>query len=576
MSEELEFDGERFTPESVREIWYEHMHRYAFAARFVDGLDVLDAACGEGYGAAMLAATAASVTAIDNSGRAVAHASARYRTEKLEFRQADCCALPFEEDAFDCVVSFETIEHLEDQEGMLAEFRRVLKPDGFLLISSPDKKVYSDATGFENPHHVRELYAGEFRELLKARFPAVRMLGQKLMFHSAIWPLDDAPPLVLQQTFQDGRSQSVRRPVPEAMYLLAFCAAEDAALPGLEHGLCLFDDAEESVYAHYHHEIRKNMAAGAILEERDRQLAEARAALEQTPIEGAVRVIIVNYNAGEGLLACVEAALDAPETGRVVVADNASSDGSLELLESRFAGEARLEVRRNQANLGFARAVNGVARDCEAPYLLVLNPDCLLQEGALTSLVEAMQADEQAGIAAPWVTDADGKVQKGTWRRLPDPWRSLLTLSGLHRWSKRVPALSGIEGSGAGRPEGPTRVEAVSGACMLLRASAAKRVGFFDEQYAMHCEDLDLMFRLREAGYHCLLVPQARAVHVGGVSSASRRWWVHRQKHAGMHRYFRLHLAANHAPPMRWLVYLGIWGHYLVTLPLVPFRRRAT
>lgn len=290
MSEELEFDGERFTPENVREIWYEHMHRYAFAATFVAGRVVLDAACGEGYGAAMLAGSAASVTGVDISARAVEHARRRYAADKLEFCEADCCALPFEDDRFDCVVSFETIEHLERQDDMLAEFRRVLKPAGFLLISSPDKAEYSDARDFDNPHHVRELYDHEFRELLDRHFPARRVLGQKLMFHSAIWPLGGDTASSVRLQCQDGSEwKNQPRPAQRAMYLLAFCGADEAALPALEHGLWLFDDTRESVYAHYQHEIRKNMHAGGILAERDAELAEARAALEEASSRTALR-----------------------------------------------------------------------------------------------------------------------------------------------------------------------------------------------------------------------------------------------------------------------------------------------
>jgi len=141
MSKPLEFTGERFTPECVREIWYEHIHRYAFAGELVRGKRVLDAACGEGYGAAQLARTAQSVMAVDISDETISHAQRRYRAENLEFRVADCCKLPFHDDEFECIVSFETLEHLEDQAGLLKEFRRVLAPDGFLLISSPDKAV---------------------------------------------------------------------------------------------------------------------------------------------------------------------------------------------------------------------------------------------------------------------------------------------------------------------------------------------------------------------------------------------------------------------------------------------------
>lgn len=287
------------------------------------------------------------------------------------------------------------------------------------------------------------------------------------------------------------------------------------------------------------------------------------------------RVIIVNYNAGESLLACVESALASPAAASVVVADNASEDGSIAALQSIFGGDPRLAIRRNAENLGFARAVNRAAHDAAEPYLLILNPDCVLRPGATEALIDALEKDSVAAVAGPWVTDASGRMQKGTWRRFPDPWRALMTFTRLDRLPGRAPALEGVNRPGSAPPSAITPVEAVSGACMLLRRAAAESVGFFDEEYAMHCEDLDLMYRLAQRGFHCLLVPQAKAVHRGGVSSATRPWWVHRQKHIGMQRYFRKFGAGEYPAPVRWLVYAGIWGHYLFTLPAVVFKRFA-
>jgi len=281
LSDGLEFTGERFTPECVREIWYEHVHRYAFAREFVHGRRVLDAACGEGYGSALLAERAAAVTGVDLSAEAVAHAQRRYTAGNLSFRVADGTALPFDDDAFDCVISFETLEHLREQQALLAEFRRVLAPGGFLLISTPDKAIYTDRQQNDNAFHVAELYRNEFEDLLGAHFPVARLWGHKLAFHSAIWSLGDAPAdgAVLQQA-RDGRIDAATRPAHDPVYLLAFCAAEEAALPEPSAALWLFDDAAESVYAHYYHEIRKNMAAGALLAEREQEIRRLEAELD--------------------------------------------------------------------------------------------------------------------------------------------------------------------------------------------------------------------------------------------------------------------------------------------------------
>jgi SAM-dependent methyltransferase len=277
----MEFTGERFTPECVREIWYEHFHRYVMAGELAAGKRVLDAACGEGYGSAHLACTANTVVGIDVSQAAITHASERYQADNLEFQLADVCNLPFKDNEFECIVSFETLEHLEDQSGMLKEFRRVLEPGGFLLISSPEKAVYTDRHKIENEFHVRELYRDELETLLTSQFPARRLLRQKLVFHSAIWSEDPASSVSYHRS-ENGRVSTLENPGHEAMYYIVICAADEASLPRSGRGLWLFNDAEESVYEHYHHEIGKNMSAGELLASMERQLKDLKAVVNES------------------------------------------------------------------------------------------------------------------------------------------------------------------------------------------------------------------------------------------------------------------------------------------------------
>ena len=189
MSEPLHFTGERFMPGLAGEIGYEHWHRYVVARRFCEGKTVLDVACGEGYGSDMLAEVAGRVTGVDISEDAIAHAGGQYGgRENLEFIQGDCEKLPLPDDSVDIAVSLETIEHLEAQEAFVSELRRVVKPGGLLVMSSPNKRQYTDARDYHNEFHVREMYRDEFEQLLRAEFPHVHWLNQKLLFQSVIWP----------------------------------------------------------------------------------------------------------------------------------------------------------------------------------------------------------------------------------------------------------------------------------------------------------------------------------------------------------------------------------------------------
>ncbi len=294
---ELPFTGERFTPECVREIWLEHWHRYAFALPLARGKRVLDAACGEGYGSALLATVASSVMGLDISEQTIAHAAARYgEAAALSFRCADVAALDgYADGSFDLIVSFETLEHLYAQEAMLDGFARLLAPGGVLLVSTPDRRTYSDIPGFRNEHHVRELYRDEFEALLVARFPQRRLYAQKLLFQGVLWRVDavDAEvecksspsPTKTQWAAAsaitlDANGQALTGLDYAPLYYLAACAKRGEDLHALTD-LHLFGDAQESVYRHYESEIRKGIAAGHRLIELERDLIAERSARQQ-------------------------------------------------------------------------------------------------------------------------------------------------------------------------------------------------------------------------------------------------------------------------------------------------------
>jgi GT2 family glycosyltransferase len=286
-----------------------------------------------------------------------------------------------------------------------------------------------------------------------------------------------------------------------------------------------------------------------------------------------IATIIVNYNAGETLQRCVQALLKSTAHTKITVVDNASSDRSAENLRNLYGDHQGVEFLFNPSNLGFGPAVNAVARRCDADWILILNPDCMLDPDTLGKLENALESDASAGLAGPAVRDENGQIQRATMRRFPDPWKSLMTASGLWRLGKWLPAFQGIEVDISKLTDGAEICDAVSGACMLVRRSTLEAVGFLDEEYAMHCEDLDLMYRIKHQGWHCLYVPQASSVHVQGLSSRSRPTWVHFQKHRSMVRFFKKFQAKTTNFPVRMLVYSGIWLRFVILWPLVLIRR---
>jgi ubiquinone/menaquinone biosynthesis C-methylase UbiE len=159
--------GERYVPQIDGNIRFEHLHRYLIARELSRNKRVLDIACGEGYGAALLASVASHVVGVDIAGDVIAQASSTYPAPNIDFIEGSCEAIPLPDDAVDVVVSFETIEHVSDHQLMMSEICRVLRPRGLLVISSPDRREYSDTIGNRNPFHVKELDREEFEQLLR-------------------------------------------------------------------------------------------------------------------------------------------------------------------------------------------------------------------------------------------------------------------------------------------------------------------------------------------------------------------------------------------------------------------------
>ncbi|MEE4173264.1 MAG: glycosyltransferase family 2 protein [Xanthomonadales bacterium] len=287
-----------------------------------------------------------------------------------------------------------------------------------------------------------------------------------------------------------------------------------------------------------------------------------------------VTAIVVNYNAGKLLTECVAALVNNGVTD-VRVVDNASTDRSLDQLRGQFGRNASVRVLANPTNRGFGRAVNDQLPLVDRESLLIINPDCRLEAGALDALVGALGSDAAIGLAGPAVVDPRGRPEPAACRFFPTPRRAFMSATGLYRLARRVPALAGVENPGACALDRVTRVEATSGACMLLRTAAFREVGGFDEGYALHAEDLDLMRRLQDRGWSVVYVPAARAVHVQGVSSASRPLWVHAQKHRGLSRFYTKHRAAEDGFVTRCFFRAGLWVHWLLLLPVQAWRQWA-
>ena len=237
----MKYTGERFVPEQQGNIELEHLHRYLCAAELSAQKDVLDIASGEGYGSSILARAARNVIGVDISEEAVRHAQKKYQGQNLEYRVGSAAQIPVADASIDLVVSFETIEHHDQHEAMMSEIKRVLRPGGLLVMSSPDKRVYSDIPGFSNPFHVKELTRGEFESLMKASFTNVSMYGQRVVYGSAL--LAEEGGQIVSFAKEHGEVKRSAGLV-DPMYLIA--VASDNALPKLKSGVfeALIEEAD--------------------------------------------------------------------------------------------------------------------------------------------------------------------------------------------------------------------------------------------------------------------------------------------------------------------------------------------
>jgi GT2 family glycosyltransferase len=246
----------------------------------------------------------------------------------------------------------------------------------------------------------------------------------------------------------------------------------------------------------------------------------------------------------------------------ILVADNGSTDDSLELLRRSVGNDARLRIIENHRNLGFARACNLLLAQARGDYLLVLNPDALIQPDTLKRMVKALQAYPEAGMAGCLIRNPDGSEQAGCRRAVPTPWRSLVRVLHLRRLFPHHPGFRDFVLAREPLPSGPVPVEAISGAFMLVRREVIERVGALDDAYFLHCEDLDWCMRVRQAGWQILFVPEVEIVHYKGVCSRNRPVRVLWHAHKGMVRFYRKFFRHQYPLPLLALVMAAVWTRF--------------
>jgi len=283
-------------------------------------------------------------------------------------------------------------------------------------------------------------------------------------------------------------------------------------------------------------------------------------------------ICIVSYNARAYLRACLDSILENTHrvTCEIILVDNHSEDGSADMLAERYP---QVHCIRNQHNDGFARPANRAIAASRGRHILLLNPDSLVHGDALEQLVRFLDENPAVGIVGPRILNRNGSLQRQCRRSEGRPWDAFCYLTGLSGLFPHDRRFSGYLMSYIDEEE-MHEVQAVSGACMLVRGEVFDQVGVLDERFFAYQEDSDLCYRVRQAGWKVFYLPAARITHFGGKGGAG----VHPYRslyewHRSYFLYYRKHFARPSLFLFNWMLYALIWIKFLAALILNLFRR---
>lgn len=286
-----------------------------------------------------------------------------------------------------------------------------------------------------------------------------------------------------------------------------------------------------------------------------------------------ISVIIVNFNSKDYLVKCVKSVLTSTIPVEVFVVDNGSEDRSLSLLKETIHNEPHVQIIENKINTGFARANNQAVPLAKGDYILFLNPDCIIKPDTLKNMMAVMDSHSEAGITGCLIRNLNGSEQAGSRRYIPTPFRSMIRVLKLSKFFHNNPELGVLNLHWQPLPDHPVPMEAISGAFMFVRRKAMKEVGPMDDEYFLHCEDLDWFMRFGIAGWKILFVPGVEIIHAKGVCGADRQVRVEWYKHNGMIRFYRKFFRRQYPDGLMYLVVVAVWTRFALLATYLSLKR---
>jgi GT2 family glycosyltransferase len=270
-----------------------------------------------------------------------------------------------------------------------------------------------------------------------------------------------------------------------------------------------------------------------------------------------ISVVIVNFNSKKVLEECI-ASLKASSNipFEVIVVDNASTDGSAEMVRSR-SPQVKLIV--NSSNLGFIKANNLGIKASKGARVMCLNNDTVVKAGAIEKLSAFMDAHPEAGAVGPKLLNSDGSIQYQCRRGFPTAANSLFYFTGLSRLFPKSKTFSGYLMTYLD-DKSVTEVDSLCGAAMLVRREAIDKVGVMDEDYYMYGDDIDWCFRMQKAGWKIFYLPEAEIVHYGGRGGSRLRSFRNIiEFHRSMAVFYKKHYAVGSLFAVNWSIYAAVW-----------------
>ncbi|MFH0943086.1 MAG: glycosyltransferase family 2 protein [Candidatus Beckwithbacteria bacterium] len=275
-----------------------------------------------------------------------------------------------------------------------------------------------------------------------------------------------------------------------------------------------------------------------------------------------ISIIIVNFKTEKLTLQTIASVFQAdPPSGRieVILVDNASQDNTGAKVRKKFP---QVKIIQTDKNLGFAGGNNLGLRQAKGRYILLLNSDTIIQPDTLITMVKFMNENPQVGLSTCRVELVNGNIDPASHRGFPFPWAAFTYLSGLEKLFPHSPLFSRYH-QGWKDLNTTHEIDSPVGAFFFLRQKALSQVGLLDEKFFMYGEDIDLAFRIKQAGWKIMYVPQTKITHLKGASGLNNqakqsRLITTQNFFAAMKIFYSKHYQKKYLFPLRWLVFLGI------------------